>query len=546
MVKKNYKPRVFIILIFFLILYLIILTRFLLLQVHKKDFFENLAKQQYETELQLSPPRAKIYDINKEPLVFNFDVTSAFILPRQFNEKEKTKKFLKKHFKNVYDKIFDKNKKFLWIERNLSQERLDWFKKFDLKDIYFIDEPLRFYPFNCMSTIIGFTDIDNVGISGVELAFNKKLAGVASTVRLEKDARSGHFYFEKEILQEGQSGKPVQVTIDSKLQFLVYEELKNTIEQHEAKSGSAIILDPESGYVLAMANYPDFDPNKKNLENIENTKNRVITECYELGSVFKTFTALAALEEKVTTSDELIDCEGKVAYIDKFRVENWKSTGIVPFYYVVQRSSNIGIAKVAKRLGPKLYEHLTRLGFGKKTGIQFPGERDGFVNHPKNWSKPSVITMSFGYEINTTIMQLAKAFGIIANGGYDFEPVLVMPEMSARAHNKLYSDNAIIDIKNILQNIGKVYNQGLQDYCVMGKTGTARAIKNGKYSRLDHVYSFGGIIEKDNYKRVIVTFVQEPKGAGLWASQVAAPLFNKIAQKMVMQDLVCNHRVLRT
>ncbi|MFA5074484.1 MAG: penicillin-binding protein 2 [Candidatus Babeliales bacterium] len=543
MLKKNYKPRVFVILIFFLILYFIILARFLLIQVYKKDFFENLAKQQYETELKLTQPRAKIYDIYKEPLALNFDVTSVFILPRQFSEKEKTQKFLKKYFKNVYEKIFDKNKKFLWVERNLPQERLDWFKKFDLKDLYFINEPLRYYPFNSMSTIIGFTDIDNVGIAGIELIFNKQLAGLPSTVKLEQDARSGHFYFEKEILQEGQKGELVQLTIDSKLQFLVYDEVKKAVEQYEAKSGSAIILDPESGYIFAMANYPDFDPNKKNIENIENTKNRIVTECYELGSVFKTFTALAALEEHVTTSDELIDCEGKVAYIDKFRVENWKSTGIVPFYFVIQNSSNIGIAKIAKRLGPKLYEHLVRLGFSKKTGINFPGERSGFVNPPQNWSRPSVITMSFGYEISATLMQLAKAFGIIANDGYDFDPVLTLPaydeqaSKTGRAHEKLYSDKAITDLKNILQNIGDHYNQGLQDYRVMGKTGTARAVKNGKYSRLDHVYSFGGIIEKNNYKRVIVTFIQEPKGAGWWASQITAPLFNRIAQKMVINDL---------
>ena len=542
MLKRNYKPRVLIVLIFFLILYLIILARLYLIQIYNKNFFKNLALQQYEVELKIDSPRAKIYDAfgKKNPLALNKEVTSVFILPTQFHEPEKIDSFLKKHYKNIYKKIKkDKNKKFIWLERKLLPNDLERLKKLNLKDIHFINESERFYPFPTSSTIVGFTDIDSMGIAGIELQFDKRLKGIPTILSLKKDARSGMFYFEKKVKQEGEKGSSVHLAIDSTLQFLVYEELKKAVENFEAVDGSILIMEADSGKILAMANFPDFDPNQKHITSLENTKNRIVTDCYELGSIAKTFSALAALDEEVVTLEENFDCEGKGGYIDKFKVENWKSVGILPFRDVVRYSSNVGIAKVAKRLGPKLYTHLRRLGFGEKTNIQFPGERSGFVNPPYNWSKSSLIVMSFGYEIMATILQLGKAFSIIANGGYDFQPILVTNplKMKNTVRKKIYKDEAISQIKEILEVIGSRYNKGLEDYRIMGKTGTARSVKDGKYSKKYHNYFFGGIVEKGDYKRVIITFIGEPKGAHWWASQVTAPLFNKVAERMIIHDL---------
>ncbi len=540
MIKKNYKPRVCAVLVVFFLLFSIIFVRLYLIQIYRKDFFNFLAKQQYAVELKINPYRAKILDKYDIPLALNKDVMSAFILPKQLNEKSKIESFLKKNYKEVYKRITkNKNNQFLWLERKLLPNKYEDLKKTELKDIHFISEAERFYPYSTVSTVVGFTDIDTTGIAGTELQFNSRLAGVPTILKIKQDARSEHFYFEKEIVQKGEKGLPVKLTIDSTLQFLAYEELKKTVKEFQAESGSVLIMNPENGKILCMANYPDFDPNKGKIKNLENTKNKIVTECYELGSVVKVFSALAALEEGVVTLDEEIDCEGKFAYIDKFRVENWKSVDVLSFTDVIRRSSNVGIAKVVKRLGPKFYTHLNRLGFGHKTGIQFPGERAGFVNPPNRWSRSSLTVMSFGYEVMATILQIAKAFCIISNGGYDINPVLV--RNPAKRHSffrkKIYHDKTIREVKNILQTIGKQYAQDLIGYRVMGKTGTARCVKNGKYSKKDHLYSFAGIIEKDKYKRVIVTFVNKSKRAGLWASQVTAPLFNRVAQRMIIHDL---------
>ncbi len=541
MIKKNYKPRVLIILITFFVLFFIILFRLYLLQIHRKDFFKILARQQYEVELKINPPRAKIYDkTGKKHLAFNKEVMSAFILPTQFEEQRKTDNFLRKNYRSVYNNIKkDKRKRFAWLERSLSEEKLKELKKLNLKDIHFIAEAQRFCPFAATSTVVGFTDIDNTGIAGTELEFNQRLGGSPTRVKIQKDARSGNFYFEKEVLQEGRTGEPVVLTLDSKLQFLAYEELKKTIKDVEAVSGSVLIMNPENGQILSMANYPDFDPNQKNIKDLEVTKNKIVTECYELGSVVKVFSALAALDEKVVTTDELIDCEGKSAYIDRFRVENWKAVDVIPFSDVIRYSSNVGIAKVIKRLGPKFYTHLRRLGFGQKTHIQFPGEREGFVNPPNNWSRSSLVVMSFGYEITATLLQLGKAFCIIANNGYDIQPILVKKpkKMLNAVRTKIYPNDVIDQVKDILEVIGNRYSKGLEGYRIMGKTGTARSVKDGQYSKKHHVYSFGGIVEKGDYKRVIITFIKEPKGAGWWASQITAPLFNRVAEKMIIHDL---------
>lgn len=553
LVRKNYKPKLFFVVLVFLILYLVVITRLFIIQVYHKDFFKILAKQQYVTEITTQPSRAFFYDRNNVPLTLNRDRVSAFILPHRFHEEEKIKKLLKNDFGRIYKKMRkEKRRRFLWLERHLSDERLKKIKSYESKDIYFLAEPERFYPFPSTAHIVGFTNVDNVGIAGMELQYNKRVGGTPTTFILEKDARSGYFYFHKDIKEKGVVGEQVKLTIDKTLQFFSQEELQKTVAEHEAKGGAVVIMDPDSGEILAMASDPKFDPNNVRKVKLSNTKNIPVTECFELGSVIKIFTALAALEESVVTIDEEIDCEEKSTKIDGFPVANWKSLGpgLHPFWQVVWKSNNVGIAKVAKRLGPKLYYHLKRLGFGRATGIRFPGERSGFVNPPHKWSRSSIIVLSFGYEIMATLLQLAKAFSIVANGGYNVQPTLVLDpprQKLALGYKRLYKKQPIEEIKEILELKEWVKDKyGIKGYRIMGKTGTARSVKNGRYSNKDHVYTYAGIVEKidpktkKTYRRVIITFVKEPqekKSVNIWSSQITLPLFSRIAEKMIVHDL---------
>jgi len=539
--QKDYKIRIGLILILFSFLYVIVLIRLFLLQIYQEKFFRDLASQQYNFSITVNLPRGEIFDRSgQELLAFNRQVPSAFILPRQFNEQKKTELFLKRFYPAVYKKMkLRPDKHFLWLDRMLSDEQVEFLMTKGTSDIELIDEPRRFYFYKSLSHLLGFTDIDIRGISGLELEFEKILAGSPMHLKIQKEARSKNFYFGKEIEKEGRCGKPVTLTIDKDIQELAFDELEASVQNYQAVSGSVLVMDPETGQILAMTNYPSFDPNQKNIQKLDITKNFIVTECFELGSVMKAFLALAALAEGVVTLDEEFDCEGKITYVDGFKVENWKSLGILSFADVIRFSSNVGTAKVVGRIGPKYYDHLRRVGFGVKTGIEFPGERDGFVNPPKNWSRHSCKVMSFGYEIMASLLQLGRAFCIFSNGGYLVNPTLLLdPKLKPDAKikhetkTKLYNDKVLSQMREILLGIGELHP--VRGCTVFGKTGTARCAIPGGYSDKEHIYTFVGILEKGDYKRVIVTFINRPQKTHLWASEVAAPLFQRVAERMLV------------
>ncbi len=547
MLARDYKIRVFTIMLCFLVLYVILALRLFLIQIRQEEFFKILARQQHEIEITLTPRRALIYDSSgKTPLAFNREVPSAFLIPQQLIEQDKTLRFMKKNYPDVYARLKQNpDKQFLWLERKLSPQKYALLEKRGLQDIHFISEYQRYYPFAATAQLLGFTDIDNKGTAGIELAFSDALGGQPAHVKFEKDARSGLFYFDKAIQKQGKRGRPLVLTIDANLQSTAYYELKEAVDELHAQGGSVLILDPDSGNIIAMTNYPTFDPNQKSVPSLETMKNSTVCECYELGSVMKAFCALAALEEHAVSYDEPIDCEGRYGYINGVKVENptisllkklEENNNILPFCDVIKYSSNVGIAKVAQRLGPKLYEHLRRLGFGSKTNVQFPGERSGFVNPPDRWSKPSLVVMSFGYELMATLLQLGKAFCIIANGGNEVQPTLLVTQQQSPT-KKLYSPQALNDLKNMLERVCERCQ--IPEFRIMGKTGTARCIKDGRYSSSAHNYTFAGIVEKGSYRRVVVTFIREPQETKtIWASEVALPLFKTIAQRMIVHDRV--------
>lgn len=532
----------------FIFLYGIIIARLWFVQIYNNSFFRVLARHQYTVEMVIDPSRGIITDRHGQLLALNREMPSAFVVPHQWSTPHQTKAFLSQYYPAVFEALKKyPERKFFWLERKLTPERRLFIetclKEAHTQDVQFINEPSRYYPSIDCAQILGFTDSDNKGIAGLEQLFDKRLRGTPTNVSLEKDARSLNLYFEKKIKKKGEEGLPIALTIDKTLNYLVFEKVKESVEYFNAELGSALILDPDSGEILAMTNYPSFDPNQKIPQDLEVTKNAVVTECYELGSVFKIFAALACLEENVVTLDESINCEGSFSTVKGFRVGNYleNQKGVQSFADVVRYSSNIGIAKVIHRIGHKFYDHLRRLGFGEKTGVECLGERNGFVNHPARWSASSLTVMSFGYEIMASLLQLGVATSIIANGGYAVQPILVKNSFSSVPLNKqaLYRPEVVRDIRHILGLIGERYP--VPGCAVLGKTGTARIAKEGGYSTTDHVYTYAGIVEKgENYRRVVVTFIKKPEKNHLWASQVSAPLFQKVAERMVMHECGIN------
>ena len=513
------------------------------IQIKQHDFYKKLAEQQYHVTITQTPLRGPIFDrTGQNYLAMNKDYIAAFILPTQMKDKKQTLKFLKKHFPHMIAR-FEKNKHkhFMFIKRRLSPKEIELIKQENNPDIFLLSEPGRYYPLPSASPLVGLTSIDNKGLLGLELLYNSTLAGQPTTYHLEKDARSGYYYFKKETTVQGDLGQPLYLTIDADLQFLVQEAAQQTVNKFKAKEAAVIIMDPKTGEIITMLSYPYFDPNNPQSTNNENFKNRIITDAHELGSVMKVCAALAALEEGVVTPDELIDCKNSVTtQIDGRTINTVRPNGIIPFTDVIALSNNIGIAIVAKRLETSIYDHYKKLGFGTKTNIKFPGENTGFVNPPEHWSKQSIISLSYGYEVSSTLLQLACAFSIIATG-YKVHPTLIINQSASHETEQLYSEKSLNTIKEILERTtlhGTARRAAIKGYRVMSKTGTANMLIDGKYDPHHNIYTCAGIVEKDDYQRVIVTFVKDSQQKNVYASTVAVPLFEAVAERMLIHDKI--------
>ena len=547
------RSRTATVLLGFFLGYGAIIANLLRIQVKNAHYFSKLGSQQYREKVVQSPPRAPLIDrTGKNYLAMNKDCISAFITPHKLISPETVYPFLKEQFPEGYERLLTHaQKKFLYIARRLTPEEIKSIEQNAIPDIQLICETSRFYPYPSAGPLIGLTDIDNQGIMGAEHAFNSTLAGTPTTYILERDARSGRFYFKRETTISGTSSTPVQLSIDADLQYLMMGELQKTFNQFQAQGAAAVIMDPDTGEILAMASLPEFDPNNLRTLHIEATKNSPLSDAYELGSVMKVFAALAALEEGVVGIDEPIDCKNaKTATFNGRTINTVHAHGILPFSDVIAHSNNIGIAIVASRLGDDLYTHYTRLGFGKKTGIELHGEHAGYVNPPEKWSKQSLISLSYGYEVSATLLQLASAFSIIANGGYQVTPTimydknkqeLLKQNITQKSSTKLYKESTITAIKDILEKTvisGTMRAAQIKGYRLMCKTGTANMLENGIYNPEKNLYTCAGIIEKGPYRRVIVVSIREAVGKNLYAATVAAPLLGHIAQKLVIHERI--------
>ncbi len=539
----NQQFRVAIIFIFFCICYGAIITNLFLLQIYQHSFFAHLAEKQYQAQVTQAPGRALITDRNHKPLACNRYALSAYLCPSQIEDDSRLTTFLETYFPQAYDHYLKhRDSNFMFIQRNLTDHQKDLIADAHIPEIRLIKEHHRYYPLSCAGSIVGITNIDNEGSLGIEYLYNNQLKGTESCFNLKKDARSALFYFDKKIVASGTDSKPVQLTIDADLQFLVHELLAKTVTEYRAKQGSVIIINPDNGDIITMANYPTFNPNMTQHLELSLTKNYCIAEQYEVGSVMKVFAALAALDEGAVTPDEEIDCRNvTTTFIDGRRVNTCSAHGMLTFTEIVAKSNNIGTALVAKRLNEKLYDHYCRLGFGKKTGINLPGEQSGYIHPPAKWSAQSVISLSYGYEVAVTLLQLAQAFAMIASDGYMVKPRIIMDDTIIRSLVPLYKKGTIDEIKKILQETtlqGTAYRARIRGYRVMCKTGTANLLENGAYIDSKNSYSCAGIIEKNDYKRVIVVYIKEAERPHLYASQVAVPLFEKIAQRVIIHDKI--------
>ena len=526
------------------------------LQVLDRERAFKLAKKQHHGSSKLLPRRGKILDRNLKELAVNVDVKSVYVNPKVVKDPVEVSKTVSKHLdvsqKTVLSRASSK-RSFVWLKRLVDPEVAENLEDIDIEGVGFIEEPKRIYPNgHLMGQVLGFTNIDSNGIEGIEYHFDNLLIGTPRNIKLKRDA------FGRKIIQnpdtiddfdeENISGHDIVLTIDSQIQHIVERELEAGIEAMNAEKGMALLMNPETGEILAMASYPFIDPNSYGKYPEANRRNLPIWYTYEPGSTMKLFLAASALEEKKANPGTMFDCELGRRKVGAKVIKDVKPHGIITFSDVIRVSSNIGASKIGELLGrEKYHSYLKKFGFGEKTGIDLPGESSGKVLPHKKWGKIELATISFGQGISVTTLQLVTALSALANGGYLMEPYLIQkimgsdgnvirknkPEVRARvlSYDTTYQMKEIMELV-VEEGTGK--RAKINGFSVGGKTGTAQIPdpRYGGYYSDRYIASFIGFAPTDDPKIAMAVVVEAPRNKTHGGS-VAAPIFREITEKVL-------------
>ncbi len=547
----NVRKRINITLILILIMLSIVVLRLISLQIIDSEKYSIIAKKQSQTREIISPSRGIIFDREMNPLVSNIYRVSIIADPYKIKNADSVSTVLSgilgKSKAEYFEKLTNKSTSSFYLERKVEVNDLKGLDTLKIDGLEVFKEPSRYYNYGTIgSQIIGYNDLDNKGVSGIELSFNKDLTGKDGYLISRKDGRGVKRPDLNYIQKEPESGANIILTIDKNIQQIVQEELDNGIKTFNASKGKVVVVSVKTGEVLAMSTYPIFDPNNIRREDTVGMKNAVISDIYEPGSTFKLITASAIIEEKLSTSDTPINTENgsyKVYGMDIF--DSYPSSTLT-FQQVIEKSSNIGVVKLSQKLGAeRFFKYARDFGFGIYTGIELNGENKGYLKRPIDFTNGSLEFMSIGYQIAINALQLTMAYSSIANKGMLMKPYIVKKIVSA--DGKILFENNPSQVRQVVsvetakilsQMFQGVVERGtgtdaiIQGVSVAGKTGTTQKLIEGEYSSSSHISSFIGYFPVENPEIIVTVIFDDPKN-GYYGGKVAAPVFQKIAVRLI-------------
>ena len=519
------------------------------LQVLERADFQRLAARQSERTLTIAPRRGAILDRNGRALAVSVEAESLYAVPQDVSDPEGTAAalapVLRLEPREKRDLVAQlrRNRAFVWVRRKVDPATARAVRDLQLDGIGFLAESRRYYPKRELAApLLGYVGLDNTGMGGIEYAFDGEMRGRAAKVVVRTDARRRPV---GQADRPSTEGRTVRLTIDETLQHLAERELRRSVAETRSVSGLAVMLEPHTGEVLALASEPGFNANSFADYPGARRVNRAVADAYEPGSIFKVITAAAGLQEKVVAPDEVIDCGNGAVQIASVTINDHNVFTQLSFRDVIAKSSDIGIMRVAQRLGRQRFERYLRdFGFGQATGVELPGEARGLLRPVARWSELSLPTLSFGQEIAVTGIQVANAVAVVANGGYLMRPhvVAVIEERDGRVVRRSRPEalRRVLDpatVETLVELMEGVVRTGtgkkavLPGYTVAGKTGTAqKALPRGGYSMEDHVASFVGIVPSRRPAFVLLVSLDTPRGQFNQGGDVAAPLFARIAE----------------
>jgi cell division protein FtsI/penicillin-binding protein 2 len=543
---QSFHTRVYILIAGLLVWSFILAFRLVNLQLFQYIDLSKRAKRQQNRVFEISPKRGTIYDRRNRELAVSINVESVFAVPTEVPTKDQAASQLARALNlnraDVLRKLTSSHS-FAWLKRKADYAEVAAVKSLQLPGIYFEKESKRFYPKRELaSPAIGCVGTDNDGLSGLEFAYDKLVRGQPGQALLMTDARQRTF---SSIERAPTAGQDLVLTIDEYIQYLVEQELSSQVKKSQAIGGTAVVMDPHSGEILAMASLPTFNPNQYWKYPSETWRNRAILSVYEPGSTFKIITAATALEEHLATPEEPIDCRGGAIVVGGRRIRDHKAYGVLSVREVVAHSSNVGAIQLGFRIGKERFERYIRsFGFGSPTDVDLPGESKGLLKPASQWPAVTLATISMGQGIGVTPLQLLTAVSSIANGGYLVRPHIVQQVNAGgvqrisfepeRIRKRVLSMETTQQLKDMLTSVitaGTGKEAQLEGFTAAGKTGTAQKIEaNGRYSHSKFISSFVGFAPLENPAIAVVVTVDEPRGQ-YYGGQVAAPVFRNIAEK---------------
>jgi len=524
------------------------------LQVRSRDRFVDLAQRQHVSSVEIRAERGGIFDRHGAELALSSPVDSVAVFPEKVTDPELLSQVLAQVLDVERDEVRAKLRKkgFQWIQRQVGpgqSERLKGFlEQLKLQGVHFEKESRRYYPKGSVAAhVLGYVSVDHTGQGGLELRYDDLLTGEPGARQVHFDALRNRY--ESRVVKPSMPGGALYLTLDERIQTLAEESLVSAIAETKARAASIVVMDPQNGDVLAMANWPTFDPNdrprdKSDVEAaLKLRENYAVSHLYEPGSTFKPVTLAAALDQGLTHPDEILDCQNGAIYVGRRRIRDHKKFGLLTVSQVIANSSNVGMIKIAQRVGAQsFHDYVTRFGFGRKTGIELPGEIDGLVRDWKVWRDGSVASIAMGQEVGVTPLQLAQAISAIANGGKFVKARLVdsirepsgrMRRLDPSEPKQIIRPETAAALRMMMERTvreGTARLARTPGYRIGGKTGTAQLIdeETKRYSTEDYVASFVGIAPINDPSLVTVIVLDSPVGQ-YYGGQVAAPVYPELA-----------------
>jgi cell division protein FtsI (penicillin-binding protein 3) len=512
-----------------------LLGRGVYLQGIHDDFLQEKGNARYSRVIEVSAHRGMISDRNGEPLAVSTPVESVWASPPDVEadrrQVKKLAQILGMDTEEVKNRLFDTSRDFVYLKRLLPPDQVEKVVSLNLPGVSLQREYRRYYPAGEEAAqTLGFTGQDDIGQEGMELALQEQLAGKPGSQRVIKD-NHGYIVEDDGSLYASKPGSDIMLSLDSNLQHIAYRELEIAVKQHRAKAGAVVVLDARSGEVLALANYPGYNPNNRNNTSSKAMRNRAITDLFEPGSTLKPFTVATAIEKGKVNPNTIINTEHGVFTLGNRKIHDAHQESMLTVAQVIQQSSNVGAAKIALLLKSEtMWQGLADSGFGAQTGSNFPGEAPGKLRDPKTWRPIEQATMSYGHGISVNLLQLARAYTIFANDG-ELKPISLLKLDAPVTGKKIFSARTVRALRNMLEMVvlpgGTAPLAQVAGYRVAGKTGTAHKLEDGRYVNR-YVASFVGFAPASNPRLVVAVMIDDPSGAEYYGGEVAAPVFSKV------------------